>query len=163
MMIRYIGILLVVCCIASIGFISSAELNRRQKFWYTLILLSERLKSDIRFRQECLFTILRRSTDFQKNIPFITQLYDLESDFTVANIRKIIDSQNFSGEEKDLLCSFFAGLGKSDIKGQLAFIEMYLSEFKFRHKTERENFLQKTKLYKVLSLLASAAVFIVLI
>lgn len=162
-MIKFVGIFLTVSCVASTGFLLSAELYRRQKFWHTLVLLSQRLKTEIRFRQESLFSILRGSTDLQKGIPFIKQLYGLEKDFTFANVKKIIDCQSFSGEEKELLCDFFAGLGKSDIKGQIAFIDMYLTEFEFRHKTERENFLQKTKLYKSLSLLAAAAVLILLI
>jgi hypothetical protein len=76
---------------------------------------------------------------------------------------KAVEQGILSAKEKPLISDFFAGLGTTDLEGQLCHCGAYERHFADKVQVARQALEQKGQLYRKFCLLGSVAVFIMLL
>lgn len=119
----------IVCSFTYIGFGLSQYYIHREKLFYQLSRLCEKLKTDIGFLHMPLSDILTLAQSEYNTLKGIIEicLNILESGNPII-AQKLFDiyiSRYVNEEEKKLICAFFSDLGKSDEHTQIEKIENY--------------------------------------
>lgn len=152
-MLRIIGILLICISVAAFGFLYTLTISFRVKSLSELEEFALYFKSNIRFKSDDIYLVFE---SFKPKYNAFLKCYS--SDFN-----KSVKESSLSESEKAAATAFLRELGKSDMLGQTAHCEHYSEVFSKLKDDAKGELLEKGKLLKSLSLLASLAVFILLI
>lgn len=157
---KYIIILIVAILFGYVGYGFSMYYKNRAKFFKSLELLFENLKTEIRFSQAKLIEVLKSYNTNSKEVKivinnFINCLeYDLEmnQEHLFKNIKILND------DEKNILLIFFKSLGKFDTYNQTNQLENQKNEIASLHKTAEEESKKYTPLYMKLGIILALVV-----
>ena len=119
-MIKFIILFAVATLCTYIGFGFSAYYHNRSKFFKSIELLFDKLKTEIRFSQNKLIEILKdfkpHSKDAKKLISNFVDCLNYDKPLTNKNL--FLDIRILNEDEKNVLAIFFKSLGKFDALNQ---------------------------------------------
>lgn len=151
-----------------IGFAISKRLINRLIFLKSFLCFVERIKTQIRFNSADLYNLLnadmqhRELNEFLKKCRDNMQKNSFYNSWSIA-INCIPKTVGLTRDDIEIMRGFATVLGTTDIDGQLAHCELYISLIKQKIVKVKEEKEQKVKLYRSLGLSVGACVFILVI
>lgn len=160
-MIKLILSLVLIISATLVGNSFSVKLRTRSQTLNSIILALTKIKTMLCFGS---FETKRILEDSFCSYEF--QIIDKEflkaSEFCFDSIESIVYKipKRFSlnGADKDLLRDFISGLGSTDVSGQVAHTELYLSLFSERYKESKAKETDKSKLYRIMGFSFGSAI-----
>lgn len=170
-MLKWMGAALLAAAAIWAGRYCSQSVTLRRRALEAMVEMTGRAEDEIRFSGIDVCTLVGRlsRTDLGRTLPFLqpcARMCGGGAPFPDA-WQKALDQtgreMRLTEEDLDQLASFGARLGATDLEGQLAHCRLHGREFARLLEQAREQERTKGKLYRSLSLLASAAVAILAI
>ncbi len=165
-MFKFIMCLLLVISSSFIGNSYSQRISNRIKSLSDIIEAISRMKSFISFASMNIHKVVQdsfKNTCFAK---IFTKNENEAEDFFVwwsTALNSIEKSTGINKEDKELLRNFGNGLGRTDIEGQLAHLELYNELFTQRLISAKDAQREKGRLYRVLGFSLGCAVTLVIL
>ena len=150
---RILGILLICSSIAALGFTYTLTISYRVKALEELENFSYYFKSNIRFSMDDIYSLF---LNFKAKYNIFLRVY-------TENFRDSINASLLNEIEKAAAYNFLNNLGKTDVYDQTEHCQYYSEVFSKLKSDAKTQLIEKGRLSKSLSLLCSAAVFILLI
>ena len=153
---------------AHYGFRLSKKYIRREAFFFEMLLFCDYLCSEINFLQTSLSNILEKYTasfksDLSIYLSAVNKSLAENGDITEATLKEAIPILNIKAEEYALCLQFFNSLGKSDTENQLYSINGFKTAFSNFYMDAMAEKKKYSGVFWKLSLLAAAAVSILII
>ena len=139
---RIIGASLISFTVIIMGFMKSNRYKINLQFLNELIEMIEYYKNSVRFTKNDVATVL--------------------NEYKNQNIR-LIDESEINVDNLELKNDFLSEIGKTDTYGQIELCEFSLNKIKTKKERVEIEYLDKSKMFKNLSVLVGAAVFIILL
>ena len=167
-MIKIFGFLILTLCGAYAGFLKSNQLKNRVDFYDKYIMFITHIKVSVSFSADILEGILQRvdihyfdlyCAEITENLKNGAPFFDSWCDALGA-----LNKDGFlSAKDLNLIMDFGKGLGTSDISGQISCCELASAKAEAAYKAYKEEYKNKSKLYKMLGAAAGVAVGLVMI
>ena len=149
------GVLLVVCACAGMGMAAAAALRRRAKLWEAWEILLRRLHRELRYSvrpfDELLCAVSKDGLSPLSWLPAWSRTADL------SHVPPVSD------DEKAFADAFFAGLGVTDLEGQLSHIEQYTAVAEERRQEALDRYRRCAKAYAATGICAGLGIGITLL
>lgn len=167
-MLRILGAVFLVFAGAVLGASKSDSLKARYAACREIRELLVQISVLVRYRGLNVYEISHELmiSDRYKQLDFIKKLpseYEPDTDFRLKWAEAVNSDSCIGDDEKKLLCSFGAGLGTSDIQGQLMAVETVLEALRRIEDKRCEEYNRKGKLYRSLGMLFGVMTGILLI
>ncbi len=167
-MIKIFGFLILSLCGAYAGLLKSNQLKNRVDFYDKYIMFITHIKVSVSFSADILEEILQKA-----DMPYF-DLYCARIFENLNNGDPFYDSWcgalgtlNKDGfldiKDLNLIKDFGKGLGTSDISGQISCCELAAAKAEAAYKAYKEEYKNKSKLYKILGAAAGVAVGLMMI
>lgn len=148
-----------------VGCMLSFKLFHRRDFLKSFLVFLSSLATNIRYDSSDIFTLVSRSAD-QSRLCCLAENQNSIQPFSIQwkkNIKLLPKSLSLDSTDYNLLYEFGQTLGKADVDGELAHIELYKTSFQRQLDNAEENIKTKSKLYKAMGFFIGAAVAIMII
>lgn len=164
---RYVGFLLLILAGGSCGFLTATQLRRRAQVLETTVCWIRYLQTEFRFHA----TPLVRALEACACQPAFRELTFLRESVTLSGspaerlntaIRQQARPLGLTVADVEMMTQLCAGLGVTDLEGQLSHLEIYAARLELQQTQAWEQYRCKGKVYRVLGLGASLAVALVL-
>ncbi len=159
-MLKIVGILLFSISIGSIGFIKSEKLRFRKKYLQEFEQFSVSCIEEMRYKKDIVFDIFSNAQ--YKELFFLSQI-DRNNISNERELIKIIRKANFYEADTEVIFSFISKLGDGDLESQKAHCGYYAEKFHMMLSEATNDFNEKGRLFKSLSVSAAVALFIIMI
>ena len=137
------------------GFLFARRLAVRRRFFREFSAFLTALKTALRYRNEDIFTLVNQSGElFHVAQSCGGQPFEAAWKGAIADFPK---RWCLNAGDMALLRDFGAGLGKTDLEGQAAHIEWYMSACEKRRQEADGDVRQKARLYKTLGMFAGVS------
>lgn len=150
---KIIGVSVICFAVASYGFLYTLSISFRIKALSEMIEFNLYFKNNIRFKSDDIISLFK---DFKPKYNTFLKAYSNNFDLHIKE-------SSLNEAETAAISAFLSELGKSDVIGQTEHCEHYITIFQRLKDDAKSELIEKGRLSKSLSLLASAALFILLI
>lgn len=157
---KFFGILLFSVSIGSVGFIMSEKLKFRKKYLQELERFAQLCIEEMRYKKDKVFEIF--SSFKSSELLFLSQI-DRNNISNEVEFLKIIRSTNFLQGDIPLIFGFISKLGDGDIESQKAHCNYYYEKFHSSLNEATNDFNEKGRLFRSLSVSAAVALFLIMI
>ena len=158
-MLKTIGIFIIATVVVFYGFSTSTRYSKRIKILESMVLFVEFTENQIRYLGNTVDNIIGNIT-INGNYK---ELYFLKDIRNTNNFTKQKNILPLSQTDLEHIIHFISELGFADIDGEIARCELYKDIFENDLNDAKLDFNNKGKLYKSMSLLTAAAIFIIFI
>ena len=159
-MLKIFGILMLCVSIIAAGFCLYDKYLSRKKYIEALLKLSETVVVLMQSSNENIFKILNDNAN--NELLFLKDI-NQSNMFNKDKVLELLTKYNISKDDRSIVSDFIMGLGTTDIKGQTVHCNFFNGKFRLMLSEAEKNLTDKAKIYRSLSMLLSAAVFIILI
>lgn len=160
---KLFGAVLLVCSTTFCGFMLSGKLKSRSKFLLAFQDFICTLETNIRYNSDDIIRIIEKSAINPMLSAFSnTKSLDFSSYWKTA-ISSIPKNYGLNNEDVAILNDFGKSLGTTDIEGQLNHIALYKDIFNQQLSKSKEEYREKSKLYKVLGFFTGSIIAIMFI
>ena len=164
-MIKIIGVALIVLCGVGAGFYFSAKLSNRVAALQKFTVLIKDISTQIRYRSQSLDQLFKSlDREEYERLSFIKKVADnIKSPHDAPQmvwenaVEKYAATDGFNKKDIELLLQFGAGLGKTDLDGQINHIAMHEIFFDKQLEEAEAEFKNKGKLYLTLGIISGLA------
>ena len=162
-MIKLIGAIFLITAGAMTGIYRSCALTQRVRLLEEYITLINEIETQIRYSAQPLYQMLENMKKKNSIGGFLHNLLSHaqdEDDFSQAWERAVDAIENNTGitkQDRVIIKEFGAGLGKTDIDGQIAHCNLCMASARNNLKKAREEKETKSKLYRSLGVLGGTA------
>ena len=160
---RITGCILIVVSATMVGYLLSNKLKCRKVFIMSFSDFLCNLETNIRFSGEDIYSLIRKSAINSYLMMFRNNEQLSIKEYWSDCLKKIPYSYGLTKEDFDLLCNFGSILGSTDVEGQVNHIELYKNLFSSQLKKAEEEYIAKSKLYKVLGFFVGASIALMII
>jgi len=148
--------------------LKSYNLSARVNLLSSFLMLIEDIKEQIRYTCIDTETLLKNYTNCERysQLCFLPELQTLcqKGRWNLKNIKSAVVAAPFARpEDTETFASFFEGLGKSDLQGQLTHCNLYISILNRALENARKESSEKGRLFCLLGLFSGLAVALLLI
>lgn len=161
-MLKLTGAILLTATGLCIGLIKAEELKRRERMLAALIRLIARIGTRLRYTAAPLADLLSRAAEEGGYTPLELPRFSPSTPFPVC-WDGLVEKTALPEEDRKLLRSFGEEMGRTDLAGQLAHIEMYGSLLEERRRQAAEEYRKKGRLPVVLWTAGAAAAALLLL
>lgn len=166
-MIKIIGTVIVVAVGTAIGLLKSRSLSLRVKFLEEFLSFITYMETEIRYSSDSLYQIINRFSSTNESslnfLSYCTEKSHTFSDEWNESIKKISSEVGLKETDIKLIKEFGAGLGISDIDGQIAHCEVNKTHLKSRLSDAIEERNKKGRLYRMLGICSGLTLALILI
>lgn len=160
-MIKFAGAVLFIIATTYIGCAMSGTLTARKQFLQQFITFLNTLKTYIRFNSGEIRELVISCADSKPLEPIRATVENTPdkqfSQVWQQAVAAIPTSTGLSKEDKQLLLEFGSALGTTDVEGQINHIDLYSTLFQTALDDAIDNYVKKSKLYKMLGLFSGTA------
>lgn len=159
-MLKIVGLLLFSISIGSVGFIMSEKLKFRKKYLQEFEQFCVSCIEEMRYKKNIVFDIF--SNVQYKDLVFLNQI-NRNNITNERELIRIIRKANFCEADAEVIFSFISKLGDGDLESQKAHCGYYAEKFHMMLSEAANDFNEKGRLFKSLSISAAVALFIIMI
>ena len=165
MPLKIIGCVLIAAAGFYIGYLQSLKLHRRKNFLDRLSVFAQLLSTNIRFNSGDVFSVVNVSAD-ESELKLLNVERDEKLSFEYSwnkSVNKLPKKLGLLNSDKELLTELGKELGKTDVEGQLRFIQLFSERLALFRNEAREALVQKTKLYRAMGFFLGATLALLVI
>ena len=166
-MLKWIGAVLVMCCTVSIGFASSKKLADRERLLYDITAALGRMRDEIEWNMTQIPKLMEL---LAHSFPRLDHFFTAVAGDMTAGGRLFgeiwasnIVSLDLRGDERLIMASLSAALGKYDVDAQVRAINYAINRLSPIAKAAADERSQKSRLNKALGLAAGFAAIVIVI
>ena len=152
---RLVGALIIMTACTALGFFFAGRLRLRKEYLGALLMLSDSLKTEIRYSRDDIMTLIRRSSP--RLINELAPKTDNAVEFRTRFSDGVPRSYSLTPEDRALTDELFSKLGTTDVEGQISHLELCGEKLRNSYNNSIEEIKTKSKLYKLLGFFAGAA------
>ena len=162
-MIKLIGAIFLITAGAMTGIYRSCALTQRVRLLEEYITLINEIETQIRYSAQPLYQMLESMSNKNSIGGFLHKLLShaqADADFSQAWERAVDAIENNTGitkQDRAIIREFGAGLGKTDIDGQISHCKLCMTAAQNNLENARKEKETKTKLYRSLGVLGGTA------
>ena len=130
-----------------------------------MILFNKMIEAEILYKSSDIFTFIN-SLDIEtryKRLKFLKNFNYIKNEYIDTNISKHLKIDEINDKERELLTEYFVNIGKSDVENQIKHLKLFDSVFKSKKEQYDKQYIEKSKVYRSVSVFIGAGVSIMLI